>query len=433
MRNNNCYKRLKRIWIRDILSLIYGDVSQHPEYSCYYSHRELILLLAEFYSNVFFSGGQEYVGFMPEEALKYPAMAMIGRRMSQPHQPIDPFPELSASSEEDISRRSGASSFSSNKSSSSSRSSLAQGEENPHRTAYGYGAGLDPDAYVECQQVSVRGGSHQIPGISKLPKPARVASFISEESDQTSDPQGASSSSHILTKADKNKRNIKRTEKKGTTPPPGAKAGDTYLGIGKRDSRRSSPANRLPTPPQPQLTNLAPTPVIEPKPQPSPTAFAAADPYMEMYPNKSSLPPKPAPAVPPSLEDSYTSMAPVNAEVIQPQLVTPIRTTPPTSILSTTADDPYEMMEAPTTLEALPNVHHSVAPALVHTAALCTPATGSTYSDSSTMASSEATQLTVGTGSSDDSNQTLQLDESEFKPPPMKSQFSVNTTTKPKV
>lgn len=327
--------------------------------------------------------------------------------------------------------RSGASSFSSTKSSSSSRSSLARGEDNPHRTSYLYGAGLDPDAYVECQQVSVRGGSHQIHGVSKLPKPARVASFISEETDPTGD-QGASSS-QILTKADKNKRNKKRTERQVATPPPNTKAADPYMEMApKRDSRQSSPATRLATPPQIQQTRPPSATISKPKQQVVPVV-TYADPYMEMYPNQTALPPKPS-QLPNTLEDNYTDMAPVNMEVIRPQLVTPVRTVPPTTVLSTGASyDPYMMMDTPEGQSSCTATTIAASDPL-NTMALCTAGTeGSTYSDSSTLASSEVTQLTVGTGSSDDSNQTLQQDETEIKPPPLKTQFSIHTTTKHKV
>lgn len=128
-----------------------------------------------------------YVAFMPDEGSKNQHLGMIGRRMSQPHQPIDPFPELGTSSEEDTGTRSAASSFSSTRSNSSSRSSLTRSDTSSLKNAilYGTGASLEPESYVECQQVAMRGSPspHHPSSTSgaKLNKPARVASFISEE------------------------------------------------------------------------------------------------------------------------------------------------------------------------------------------------------------------------------------------------------------
>jgi len=108
-----------------------------------------------------------------------------GRRLSQSCKTVDPFPELSASSDDELVMRSNASSFSSTRSSSSSRSSLARLDQ---KTSHLYGGGgggssMPTESYVECHQVPMRGNS----GIShlhshpKVNKPTRVASFISEE------------------------------------------------------------------------------------------------------------------------------------------------------------------------------------------------------------------------------------------------------------
>lgn len=375
-------------------------------------------------------------------------MGMIGRRMSQPHQNVEPFPELSASSEEDVSMRSGAGSFSSTKSSSSSRSSLARGEDNPFRTSYNmYGGGLDPESYIECQQTPIRSGAHHSHNASKMPKPARVASFISEESSPTE--SGASISS-VLTKADKNRRNKTRVDKKRGTPPPSAPGGDSYFDMTptKKDSRRASPATRLPTPPQNYPTNNKSatgkhkTQPLTIKPPP-----ISADPYMEMTPNTAAMSSAAAmtntaamssAAAP--LDDNYADMSPVNPVIIKPQLITPIRTTPPTMALSATAteDDPYLMMDTPvgdmsTTSSKLDTQSGKGLPAANTSDRKALLSESDSRSGSSTVASTDTTQITVGTGSSDDSSHTLQLDETEMKPKPLNTLFSVNTDTKPEV
>lgn len=119
------------------------------------------------------------------------------RRMSQPHKMSEPFPELSASSEEELSMRSGASSFSSSKSTSSSRSSLARGDDGRRVASYKppppsqhpsvLDTRLDTESYVDCQQ----NPSYRVPSqlgalsTSKLVKPERATSFISEEPSST--------------------------------------------------------------------------------------------------------------------------------------------------------------------------------------------------------------------------------------------------------
>jgi len=94
---------------------------------------------------------------------------ILTRRLSQPQKILaQPFPELT-SSEEDVSHRS----FPSSK--SSSRSSLARGVDD-QRGFPGGGHGASPadsEAYVDCIQPTVRSSS--------MSKPARVASYISEE------------------------------------------------------------------------------------------------------------------------------------------------------------------------------------------------------------------------------------------------------------
>ena len=114
-------------------------------------------------------------------------LLMCGRRLSQPHSLYEPFPEISASSEEELSMRSGASSFSSSKSTSSSRSSLARAEDIRRAAQQSYKlpptshppSGLMGESYVECQQ-SV---GYRVPNLSAtmLGKPERVTSYISEE------------------------------------------------------------------------------------------------------------------------------------------------------------------------------------------------------------------------------------------------------------
>lgn len=239
-------------------------------------------------------------------------LSTYGRRMSQPHHRVaEPFPELSASSEEDVSMRSGASSFSSSKSTSSSRSSLAR-EDNQrshaHRKASGFPMqSLDAEPYVDCQQSSFK-KPHAVSLMtsSKVGKPERVTSFIAEEP--------MSSSKHSK------KRHSHNRDGRSSDSLSSVRAAHSLLSPLERRSSKSSLASVSSTPRSPsvevpvadpyaemiatvhadpladrRVTNMADSymtmaPAGDEAPQVKPSAAAGIDSYMQMAPGESGQP-----------------------------------------------------------------------------------------------------------------------------------------------
>ena len=384
---------------------------------------------------------------MPDEALKNAHLGMIGRRMSQPHTRIDPFPELSNSSEEDVGMRSAASSFSSTRSSSSSRSSLSRSDNNSLKNSFIFGGTqLEPDSYVERQQVNMRGSGSHGHSSSKM-KPNRVASFISEEPNETS--QHRSDRKDRKSKTKKAERNVE-VGSSYVEMTPTTKSGDKM-------SIKLVNSQPLPQPPQMVMSqqSLPSKPLTQPTKLSVPTskhvsATSIKQPTqttkrvssqpsgyqkqpLPSQPNQQILPSKPqhqpkspsAAPQPSSKSDKVASVKsshsfelskppPLTCALPVPTNDTPIDTAGYASMAPLAKEDPYAIMNM--TGNEISDEKQLVVD----------------LSDTSTIASSEITLPTVstGTGSSGDSNHTLQFEEllhEEKKPTLANTQYSVHS------
>ena len=364
---------------------------------------------------------------MPDEVQRNPSLSMIGRRMSQPHQRIEPFPELSNSSEEETGMRSAASSFSSTRSSSSSRSSLARSDTASLKNSvlFGGGSQVDPDSYLDCQSVVVRGspgsGPHTAHSSSIQPKSTRVRSFISDEPSETPTPKGKT------TKVGKEQR-VDAIQSYVDMVPVSKTSAKTRL---KQSLPGQLPAQANPTLPQPsqQPTKVSPeasTSLHKPHPK---------KPANSVSKTRLSSPTQPAPTK--ATKDKFSSPHPRSSETIshhfQLSKPPPLNQSLPLPSQHITAasyalmgpqtdSDPYLMMDPPSRADAShkPNAVDEKLQSRLMVDVV--ESSGAPYSE---MAFKSAS---TGTGSSGDSNHTLQLEEiaiEDCKPSLMDSPYSL--------